>query len=113
MSMNKAKVLPIPCRNVDEETVKEWIGKIDEELNELKEAVLIDNQGMTVNSELNTRAKYALMNEERYIKMIVAEEAADVITAITSMLDVMGIDERMRQEAQERVNRKNEERGRL
>ena len=46
--------------------------------------------------------------EERY-----AEEAADVVTAITSMLEAMGIDENMRQEAQRRVNEKNKERGRF
>lgn len=106
-------ILPVPCTKVDEETVKEWFQKINEELDELKESILLDNQGTTVTCSLNTRAKYALGNEADYLPMLVAEEAADTITAITSMLETMGIDERMRQEAQERVNRKNEERGRL
>ena len=42
-----------------------------------------------------------------------AEEAADTITAITSMLEAFGIDAEMRDEAQRRVNSKNRERGRL
>lgn len=83
-------ILPLPCTKVDEETVREWFQKINEELDELKRAVLINDQ-----------------------PMMIAEEAADTITAITSMLEAMGIDERMRQEAQERVNRRNKERGRL
>ena len=106
-------ILPVPCTKVEEETVKEWFHKINEELDELKESILLDNQGMTVNCLLDTRAKYAIRSEAEYLPMLVAEEAADTITAITSMLEVMGIDERMRQEAQERVNRKNEERVRL
>lgn len=106
-------ILPVPCTKVEEETVKEWFQKINEELDELKESILLDNQGMTVTCLLDTRAKYAIRSEAEYLPMLVAEEAADTITAITSMLEAMGIDERMRQEAQERVNRKNEERGRL
>jgi hypothetical protein len=106
-------ILPAPCTNVNETTVKDWFQKINEELDELKESILLDNQGMTVNCLLDTRAKYAIRSEAEYLPMLVAEEAADTITAITSMLEAMGINEEMRQEAQERVNRKNEERGRL
>ena len=49
--------------------------------------------------------------KEEYEK--IAEEAADTITAITSMLEAMGIDEDMRQDAQKRVNERNKERGRF
>jgi len=102
MSMNKAKVLPIPCRDVDEETVKDWFQKINEELDEFKDAVLFGNGGLECRNHISYDEKERM-----------AEEAADTITAITSMLEAMGINEEMRQEAQERVNRKNEERGRL
>ena len=106
-------ILPVPCTKVEEETVKEWFHKINEKLDELKESILLDNQGMTVTCSLNTRAKYALGNEEEYLPMLVAEKAAGITTAIASMLEAMGINEEMRQEAQERVNRKNRERGRI
>ena len=43
----------------------------------------------------------------------IAEEAADTITAITSMLEAMGINEHDRQDAQREVNRRNRERGRI
>lgn len=106
-------VLPTPCTKVDEETVREWFQKINEELDELKRAVLVDDQGMTLNCELDTRVKCANMSKLEYIPMRIAEDAADTITAITSMLEAMGIDERMRQEAQKRVNEHNREKGRL
>lgn len=39
--------------------------------------------------------------------------AADTITSITTMLEALGIDEEMRDEAQRRVNEKNRKRGRI
>lgn len=93
-------ILPVPCTKVEEETVKDWFQKINEELDEFKEGLSLSDE-----PEELIFSEWA---KDRY-----AEEAADTITAITSMLEAMGIDERMRQEAQERVNRKNRERGRI
>ncbi len=98
-------ILPIPCTNVEEKSVKDWFRKINEELDEFKEAVI-------------ACATYAM--DEQPVNIlefdecadVVAEEAADTITAITSMLEAMGIDKRARQEAQERVNEKNEKKRR-
>jgi len=94
-------VRPFPCvrdehGEIREQTVKRLLAKIDEELNELKQAVFLADSlphGQLIGA--------------------VAEEAADTITAITTMLEALGIDAEMRNEAQRRVNEKNRERGRL
>ena len=100
-------VLPIPCTKVEEKTVKAWFSKINEELDELKEAVLIAYYGIHV--QIDT----PIFDPQKEDLIAVAVEAADTITAITSMLEAMGIDEDMRQAAQKRVNAKNKERGRV
>ena len=98
------KVLPIPCTKVEGETVKDWFQKINEELDELKELILEVEGGLYVR----------LTKQEWQVNDYgIPEEAADTITVITSMLEAMGIDEDMRQEAQKRVNEKNKGRGRF
>jgi len=97
----KAPVRPLPCvrdehGEIKEQTVKELFAKIDEELNELKEVVYC-------------RPHLHDIDDKKHI----AEEAADTITAITTMLDALGIDAEMRDEAQRRVNEKNRSRGRI
>lgn len=91
---------PLPCVWVGRKAIKnctdkEHFAKIDEEVNELKEAVI-----------LYSSSDYGNLDR-------IAEEAADTITAITTMLEALGIDAEMRDEAQRRVNSKNRERGRL
>ena len=93
-------VRPLPCVRVGRKAIKnctdkEHFAKIDEELNELKEAVILYSSSDYGNLEC------------------IAEEAADTITAITTMLEALGIDAEMRDEAQRRVNDKNRKRGRL
>jgi len=105
------KVLPIPCTKVEEETVKDWFSKINEELDELKEVIPALSQ---VGAKYLFKAALGGLDCKLWAHSeAIAEEAADTITAITSMLEAMGIDENMRQEAQRRVNEKNKERGRL
>ncbi|MBR3723535.1 MAG: hypothetical protein IKN12_12375 [Selenomonadaceae bacterium] len=99
------KVLPIPCVKVEEKTVKDWFSKINEELDELKADVMLGTWNIGC---LVSKSWYQKDNAMR-----VGEEAADTITAIISMLEAMGIDEDMRQEAQRRVNEKNKERRRF
>ncbi|MBR2214510.1 MAG: hypothetical protein IJ849_01975, partial [Selenomonadaceae bacterium] len=82
---------------------KEWFAKIDEELNELKEAIIRADDWTRLADEFNHHGADTVA---------IAEEAADVITVITSMLESMEIDEDMRQKAQKAVNAKNKERGR-
>ena len=102
------KVLPIPCtKGYDEWAVKDWFGKINEELDELKAEVLTAGK-----SHINDKAANVEAYSGAKLDMI-AEEAADTITAITSMLEAMGIDEAQRQEAQRCVNERNRERGRI
>jgi len=103
-------ILPLPVKNVDGVsvetwTVKDWFQKINEELDELKEDVMCGVAG------LKSYASYSYCSEGS--REFIADEAADTITAITSMLEAMEIDERQRQAAQERVNERNAERKRL
>lgn len=98
-------VLPIPCtKGFEDWTVKRWFAKINEELDEMKNSVL-----MPVGLDWRP-------DSERFDGTGVREitgAAADTITAITSMLEAMGIDEQQRQAAQRRVNEMNKERNRL
>lgn len=101
----------IPCVMCDGKllsrmTVKEHFAKIDEELNELKSAVLDSIYDCL---DLDTRIS---VNKSSKLP-IVTDEAADTITAITSMLEAMGIHRDEREEAQQRVNERNMKRGRL
>lgn len=104
------KTLSIPCTKVEEKTVKDWFQKINEELDELKEAVFKEHFVLRVDTQKCKR--WFFVTEQAECKHI-AEEAADTITTITSMLEAMGIDEEMRQDAQKRVNERNKERGRF
>ncbi len=100
---------PLPCvrdehGEIKEQTFKVLLGKAQEEFIELvAEIAYIADIGVPANdASIDTAHK-------RYI----AEEAADTITAITTLLEALGIDEEMRDEAQRRVNEKNRERDRL
>ena len=102
---------PLPCirdehGEIREQTVKALLAKIDEELNELKEAVFRSEE---YDNDLNEFSHFI----HEFEKKPIAEEAADTISAITTMLEALGIDAEMRDNAQRRVNAKNEERGRL
>lgn len=102
---------PLPCvrdehGEIREQTVKQLFSKINEELDELKAAVLRE---VTTRNNLDDLADGVDDDTDTDI----AEEAADTITAITTMLEALGINEEMRDEAQRMVNAKNRERGRL
>lgn len=102
---------PLPCvryehGEINGQTVKQHFLKINEELDELKAAVLRE---VTTRNNLDDLADGVDDDTDTDI----AEEAADVITAITTMLEALGIDAEARDEAQRRVNSKNRERGRL
>ena len=109
--LSEVSVRPLPCVRDEhgetrEQTVKALFSKIDEELNELKAAVLRE---VTTRNDL-----YDICNGvDDDTDTDIADEAADTITAITTMLEALGIDADMRDEAQRRVNEKNRERGRL
>ena len=100
---------PMPCvrdehGEIREQTVKALLGKVQEEFIEfVSEIAYIADVGAPTNDASPDMAH----------KHYIAEEAADTITAITTMLEALGIDAEMRGEAQRRVNNKNRERGRL
>lgn len=103
----KNAVLPAPVKHIGGVDVKalkikQWFAKINEELDEMKEVMLQWNDLDSVGLDI-----------EKSDDIAIADEAADVITAITSMLEAVGIDERQRQAAQMWVNEKNRRRGRL
>ena len=102
-------VRPLPCildehGDIKEQTVKTLFAKIDEELNELKDSVVYG---------VDSGRLLSVAKDKTFCPEYIAEEAADTITAITTMLEALGIDAEMRDEAQERVNQKNFERARL
>ena len=98
-------VLPIPCtKGFENWTVKDYFQKINEELDEMKNAIL----SFGVDLDCSAGQVHEFVYDD-----IIAEEAADTITAITSMLEAMGIDEQQRQAAQKLVNEHNRERNRL
>lgn len=106
-------VRPVPCvrdehGEIREQPIKALLSKVDEELNELKEEIYGYLGHLTYSSDKT--AKELL---EYDVPQMIEEEAADTITAITTLCEALGIDAKMRDEAQRRVNRKNMERGRL
>ncbi|MCI7540916.1 MAG: hypothetical protein MSA50_10065 [Veillonellaceae bacterium] len=103
-----ALLFPIPCTKDDGMyLVKHAFAKVDEEVNEWKEAVLM-LAGSQFGMSQNIKAlKYAKEGKAR-----VAEEGADIMTAITTAEERMGIDSNARADAQLHVNQHNKERGR-
>ena len=100
-------VRPLPCvrdehGEIRAQTVKALIAKVDEELNELKSAILAVISLEDVPDDMPTG-----------IFDFIADEACDTITSITTMLEALGFDAEMRDKAQRRVNSKNRERGRM
>lgn len=105
---------PMPCvrderGEIKEQTVKRLFDKINEELDELKAAVLSAFYALDVVP--SDRPDLKNVNKDDLPR--IAEEATDTITSITTMLEALGIDAEMRDDAQRRVNEKNRRRGRL
>ena len=100
-----ALLFPIPCtKNMPQVTVKDWFAKLDEESNELKEAILHVATLKTPVAKLKDISKAD--------KARIAEEGADVATVVASLEEPMGIDSGARADAQLHVNQHNKERGR-
>lgn len=105
-----AYIRPLPCVRdehgaIKNQTVKDLVEKIDSELTELK---------WELASYPSNYVAFYYAESVRPIEWVrIADEAADTITAITTLLEALGIDVEARNEAQRRVNSKNRERGRL
>lgn len=94
---------PIPCIYVSERTIRDWFAKLDSEVNEFKEAVLRRHKDM--NADLSDGVNNS------YLEQRIAEERADVVTVLTSMLRAAGISDDVVRQAQEQVNRSNHIKG--
>lgn len=100
-----ALLFPIPCtKDASMKTTKDAFAKVDEEVNEWKDAVL---SHMMLSAPLNT-----MKDHPAHAKLRVAEEGADIMTAIATAEERMGIDVDARADAQLHVNQHNKERGR-
>lgn len=100
-----ALLFPIPCTKEETmKTAKDAFAKVDEEVNEWKAAVL---------DYIRLTAPLDYFDERpKQVKCRVAEEGADIMTAITTAEERMGIDYNARADAQLHVNQHNKERGR-
>ena len=115
---NVGHEIPLPVKRdehgpIKEQTIKQLLAKVNEELDELKAGFLL--------ALINEKAEMA----EKVLNIpddvlpdgnalpYIAEEAADTIVTITTLCEAIGIDEEARTAAIARVNAKNRERGRL
>ena len=86
----------IPTKGYD---LREWLQKLNEELDEIKQAAFIVDVSICAEYELQKRKKALAM------------EIQDLITVCTSYLDALGFDEAARNEITKQVNEKNRKRG--
>lgn len=128
-------VKPIPCIYVKEKTIRDWFAKLDSEVNEFKEAVLQGYRSLNRRADAGMIQGISIMDKpidkvslsdfilaahdyngqkayEQAQKWHIAEERADVVTVLTSMMRALDIDDKMVQEAQECVNQSNRRKGR-
>ena len=101
-------VLPAPClRGIDMRTMKALFQKLDEEVDEFKFEI------MSHLSDLKDAPEdVQLVVTKDADSFRIAEEGADVATIVATIVNAVGINETMRQEAQAYVNKHNHERGR-
>lgn len=128
-------VKPIPCIYVKEKTIRDWFAKLDSEVNEFKEAVLQGYHSLNRQADAGMVQGLSIMGQsidkvsvfdfvqvardfdrqkayEQAQKWRIAEERADVVTVLTSMMKALDIDDKTVQEAQECVNQSNHRKGR-
>lgn len=112
-AMENLPVAPVPCVKETENTsLKDLFQKLNEEVDELKVEILKNCYFDDGIDDVRSILKSYKMDEDIEAIQRIAEEAADVCTVVTSLLEAIGIGFEMRQEAQRRVNKHNHERGR-
>lgn len=112
-AMENLPVAPVPCVKETENTsIKDLFQKLNEEVDELKVEILKNCYFDDGIDDVRSILKSYKMDEDIKAMQRIAEEAADVCTVVTSLLEAIGIGFEMRQEAQRRVNEHNKERGR-
>lgn len=107
-------VRPLPCvrdehGEIKRQTVKRLFAKINEELDELKTEIVYHRVAICADTGEDVQER----GIDALDKLAISEEAADTITAITTLCEALGIGADMRDEAQRRVNAKNRKRNRL
>lgn len=128
-------VKPVPCIYVKEKTIRDWFAKLDSEVNKFKEAVLQGYRSLNRRADAGMIQGISIMDKpidkvslsdfilaahdydgqracEQAQKWRIAEERADVVTVLTSMMRALDIDDKTVQEAQECVNQSNRRKGR-
>ena len=112
-AMEIVPVAPVPCVKETENTsLKDLFQKLNEEVDELKVEILKNCYFDDGIDDVKSILKSYKMDEDIEAIQRIAEEAADVCTVVTSLLEAIGIGFEMRQEAQAHVNKHNHERGR-
>lgn len=116
-AMDGMTVAPVPCVEGWEcASLKVFFQKLNEEVDELKAAILdqcdFDDNVNEIKEILNYYEDSDVPPQASGGKMRIAEEAADVCTVVTSLCEAIGIGFEMRNDAQKRVNDRNHERRR-
>ena len=116
-ALENVPVTPVPCvKGWEVAALKIFFLKLDEEVDELKAEILAQcdfgDNVKKIKEILDYYEDSDVPPQASGGKMRIAEEAADVCTVVTSLLEAIGIGFEMRQEAQRRVNKHNHERGR-
>lgn len=116
-ALENVPVAPVPCvKGWEVAALKIFFLKLDEEVDELKAEILAQcdfgDNVKKIKEILDYYEDSDVPPQASGGKMRIAEEAADVCTVVTSLLEAIGIGFEMRQEAQQKVNAHNKERGR-
>ena len=116
-ALENVPVVPVPCvKGWEVAALKIFFLKLDEEVDELKAEILAQcdfgDNVKKIKEILDYYEDSDVPPQASGRKMRIAEEAADVCTVVTSLLEAIGIGYEVRQEAQRRVNKHNHERGR-
>ena len=103
-------VAPVPCvRGIKMDTMKPLFLKLHEELTEFEFEIM---QYMDTLDEKPEDVCLLLNENPAQHAFRIAEEGADVCTMVATILHAVGIDDKIRFDAQAHVNKHNHERGR-
>ena len=109
-AMENLPVAPVPCvRGIKMETMKPLFLKLHEELTEFEFEIM---QYMDTLDEKPEDVCLLLNENPAQHAFRIAEEGADVCTMVATILHAVGIDDKIRFDAQAYVNKHNHERGR-
>ena len=109
-AMENLPVAPVPCvRGIKMDTMKPLFLKLHEELTEFEFEIM---QYMDTLDEKPEDVCLLLHENPAQHAFRIAEEGADVCTMVATILHAVGIDDKIRFDAQAYVNKHNHERGR-